>query len=53
MENAKRARKVETPKQPSIFLSCGAPYFYPTTSSTANQDYQSFLQLKISLEKIY
>ncbi|MCK5507545.1 MAG: hypothetical protein KAI50_03375 [Desulfobacterales bacterium] len=29
-KNAKRARKAETPKQPSIFLSCSAPYFYPT-----------------------
>ncbi len=32
MENAKRVRKAETPKQPSIYLSCSAPYFYPTSS---------------------
>ena len=31
-ENSKRARKAETLKQSSIFLSCSAPYFYPTLS---------------------
>ena len=29
MEKAKRARKVETPKQPSLSLRLRAPYFYP------------------------
>ena len=29
MEQAKRARKAETPKQPSLFLRLRAPYFYP------------------------
>jgi hypothetical protein len=32
-ENSKRARKAETLKQSSIFLSCSAPYFYPTTDA--------------------
>jgi hypothetical protein len=27
---AKRARKAETPKQPSLCLMLRAPYFYPT-----------------------
>jgi hypothetical protein len=29
MEEAKRARKAETPKQPSRHLRSSAPYFYP------------------------
>ena len=29
MERAKRARKAETPRQPSLFLRLRAPYFYP------------------------
>ena len=29
MEKAKRARKAETPKQPSLCLMLRAPYFYP------------------------
>jgi hypothetical protein len=29
MEKAKRARKAETPKQPSLCLRLRAPYFYP------------------------
>ena len=29
MEKAKRARKAETPKQPSLYLRLRAPYFYP------------------------
>jgi hypothetical protein len=29
MEKAKRARKAETPKQPSLCLKLRAPYFYP------------------------
>ena len=29
---AKRARKAETPKQPSLSLMLRAPYFYPTPS---------------------
>ena len=30
MARAKRARKAETPKQPSLSLMLRAPYFYPT-----------------------
>ena len=29
MEEAKRARKAETPKRPSPHLRSSAPYFYP------------------------
>jgi len=29
MEKAKRARKAETPKQPSLRLRLSAPHFYP------------------------
>jgi hypothetical protein len=29
MEKAKRARKAETPKQPSLGLKLRAPYLYP------------------------
>jgi hypothetical protein len=29
MERAKRARKAETPKQPSLCLRLRAPYLYP------------------------
>jgi len=29
MEKAKRARKAETPKQPSLSLRLRAPYLYP------------------------
>ena len=29
MVEAKRARKAETPKQPSRYLRSSAPYFYP------------------------
>jgi len=29
MEKAKRARKAETPKQPSPYLRLRAPYLYP------------------------
>ncbi len=29
MEKAKRARKAETPKQPSLYLRLSAPQFYP------------------------
>jgi len=29
MEEAKRARKAETPKQPSLYLTLRAPYLYP------------------------
>ncbi len=32
---AKRARKAETPKQPSLSLMLRAPYFYPTPLSYA------------------
>ena len=34
MEKAKRARKAETPKQPSLCLMLRAPYFYPDPNST-------------------
>ena len=33
MEKAKRARKAETPKQPSLSLRLRAPYFYPDHSA--------------------
>ena len=29
MEKAQRARKAETPKQPSLYLTLSAPHFYP------------------------
>ncbi len=32
MVKAKRARTVETPKPPSLYLRSRAPYFYPTAS---------------------
>ena len=32
MDKAKRARKAETPIQPSLGLRLCAPYFYPTSS---------------------
>src|SRR5262245_37985459 len=34
MEKAKRARKAETPKQPSLCLRLRAPYLYPDQSGT-------------------
>ena len=34
MARAKRARKAETPKQPSLSLMLRAPYFYPTPSES-------------------
>jgi len=33
MEKAKRARKAETPKQPSLHLRISAPQFYPDKSA--------------------
>jgi len=33
MVGAKRARKAETPKQPSLCLMLRAPYFYPTNQA--------------------
>jgi hypothetical protein len=36
MARAKRARKAETPKQPSPSLWLRTPYFYPTPSMCAN-----------------
>ena len=36
MEKTKRARKAETPKQPSLVLRLRAPYFYPTSSRRAS-----------------
>jgi len=41
MEEAKRARKAETPKQPSRHLRSSAPYFYPdhkNSQTTKNQE---------------
>jgi hypothetical protein len=41
MEKAKRARKAETPKQPSLCLRLRAPYLYPdhkvSACSSGNQ----------------
>ena len=37
MEKAKRARKAETPKQPSLSLRLRAPYFYPDHRSPASE----------------
>jgi len=34
MEKAKRARKAETPKQPSLRLRLRAPYLYPDPGET-------------------
>jgi hypothetical protein len=34
MEKAKRARKAETPKQPSPSLRLRAPYLYPDPTAT-------------------
>jgi hypothetical protein len=42
MVGAKRARKAETPKQPSLCLRLRAPYFYPT--------YTTPLVLQLALE---
>jgi hypothetical protein len=35
MAMAKRARKAETPKQPSLCLRLRAPYFYPDLTYSA------------------
>jgi hypothetical protein len=35
MEEAKRARKAETPKQPSLCLRLRAPYLYPDRAYSA------------------
>jgi hypothetical protein len=35
MEKAKRARKAETPKQPSLCLRLRAPYLYPDPTGPA------------------
>jgi Family of unknown function (DUF6494) len=37
MEKAKRARKAETPRQPSLCLRLRAPYLYPDLAA-ANED---------------
>jgi hypothetical protein len=34
MEKAKRARKAETPRQPSLRLRLRAPYLYPDPTAT-------------------
>jgi hypothetical protein len=34
MEKAKRARKAETPRQPSLCLRLRAPYLYPDPTAT-------------------
>ncbi len=41
MVDAKRARKAETPKQPSFYLRSRAPYFYPTNSSTLHSPWHA------------
>jgi hypothetical protein len=38
MEKAKRARKAETPKQPSRCLRLRAPYFYPDQGKTVGDN---------------
>jgi hypothetical protein len=38
MDKAKRARKAETPKQPSLGLRMRAPYLYPDLPSIAHSD---------------
>ena len=38
MEKGKRARKAETPKQPSLCLRLRAPHFYPTISGGIGYD---------------
>jgi hypothetical protein len=35
MEKAKRARKAETPKRPSLSLRLRAPYLYPDRADSA------------------
>jgi len=35
MEKAKRARKAETPRQPSLCLRLRAPYLYPDRADSA------------------
>src|SRR5215468_10454210 len=37
MEKAKRARKAETPKRPSLCLRSRAPYFYPNQRLNLSQ----------------
>src|SRR5215831_21137999 len=37
MEKAKRARKAETPKQPSLCLRLRAPYLYPDHSGSLTE----------------
>jgi hypothetical protein len=37
METAKRARKAETPKQPSPYLRLRAPYLYPDRPGKGNE----------------
>jgi hypothetical protein len=36
MEKAKRARKAETPRQPSLCLRLRAPYLYPDPTATVS-----------------
>jgi hypothetical protein len=36
MDEAKRARTAETPKQPCLGLKLRAPYFYPDRNRTIN-----------------
>src|SRR4029434_5330798 len=36
MEKAKRARKAETPRQPSLCLRLRAPYLYPDPTATSS-----------------
>ncbi len=47
MARAKRARKAETPKQPSLSLMSRAPYFYPTPLSFESlRFYHEFLGIR-------
>jgi len=43
MEEAKRARKAETPKRPSRHLRSSAPYFYPTPHTSPHIGYPGLL----------
>jgi hypothetical protein len=38
MDKAKRARKAETPKQPSLGLRMRAPYLYPDQTPVIQRD---------------
>jgi hypothetical protein len=44
MVRAKRARKAETPKQPSLSLRLRTPYFYPTTVADVNNRGEAYTE---------